>query len=674
MSNNVQEFIDEIIPGNYWITKSMEFRKINSSGTLWYLKKWIVFYEYLFLNKSFNQDSYKEIVEIFNNFIRSLPENNREEAVKFFFKVDIRKPEKFMSLLTFQSDSISFEDNLQETLVKKFYFSYLMDLGGQSGDNKFVKDQFFCGYSYKRSLDNLELMLEKNNVKGKDKEKRINTVKTDFHAAIRNERKIFFYFGFFHGNDKFKLFGFHCLTAIGKTIIKANFHELLLVWEHQKIKMISQSTNTKIEGLSENSNSNYLDFSINFHPYISLLEIVLGFGKITADGYKYVFSRFDNMTNTSFILKNYDLILNKSKLKVSNFDRKSDKGSEDFGKETKKYFLGISDMPKDKGSNYFSFLNKNFEVNNKEKGRFILDNLKKIRAYLDNKHTSLYIDNEKQLKDQYRSKTSKNFFYQKDIAIEYDWNKYIINLDKNIVYSLIYLSISLRLDSYHYSVKGYQIRDKFLDYQALLSVLNVGDQDSNMFTENILSTQDDFKNGIMFSFPDEEYEYEDPDEITSEVTLDRIIKLAPKLNNNRERNMSIIRELKTHYFQNFMKNNELHCDCCSEPVFKKNEDKPYIEFHHLIPFSSDNGPDHYLNLYGLCSNCHKKMHLLNFNDKPALYKQLSENNNWNVKIQSRIFEMFEQSLLDPIHLEFLRKEGIINDQEFFSLMDSEIAV
>ena len=114
MSNNVQEFIDEIIPGNYWITKSMEFRKINSSGTLWYLKKWIVFYEYLFLNKSFNQDSYKEIVEIFNNFIRSLPENNREEAVKFFFKVDIRKPEKFMSLLTFQSDSISFEDNLQE--------------------------------------------------------------------------------------------------------------------------------------------------------------------------------------------------------------------------------------------------------------------------------------------------------------------------------------------------------------------------------------------------------------------------------------------------------------------------------------------------------------------------------------------------------------------------------
>ena len=43
------EFVDKILPGNYWLSKSMEFVKIKSSGTLWYLKKWIVYYYYIFL-------------------------------------------------------------------------------------------------------------------------------------------------------------------------------------------------------------------------------------------------------------------------------------------------------------------------------------------------------------------------------------------------------------------------------------------------------------------------------------------------------------------------------------------------------------------------------------------------------------------------------------------------
>ena len=32
-------------------------------------------------------------------------------------------------------------------------------------------------------------------------------------------------------------------------------------------------------------------------------------------------------------------------------------------------------------------------------------------------------------------------------------------------------------------------------------------------------------------------------------------------------------------------------------TFINTNNLPYLEFHHLIPFSTDNGPDHYLNLY-----------------------------------------------------------------------------
>ena len=41
--------INNILPGNYWLSKSMEFSKFNTSGSLWYLKKWFVFYHYVFL-------------------------------------------------------------------------------------------------------------------------------------------------------------------------------------------------------------------------------------------------------------------------------------------------------------------------------------------------------------------------------------------------------------------------------------------------------------------------------------------------------------------------------------------------------------------------------------------------------------------------------------------------
>ena len=71
LKNNLERLVNDMSPGNYWLTKSMEFNRISSSGTLWYLKKWIVYYYYIFMrNTSLYAQDYNEIVEIFNNYIK----------------------------------------------------------------------------------------------------------------------------------------------------------------------------------------------------------------------------------------------------------------------------------------------------------------------------------------------------------------------------------------------------------------------------------------------------------------------------------------------------------------------------------------------------------------------------------------------------------------------------
>lgn len=51
------------------------------------------------------------------------------------------------------------------------------------------------------------------------------------------------------------------------------------------------------------------------------------------------------------------------------------------------------------------------------------------------------------------------------------------------------------------------------------------------------------------------------------------------------------------------------CEECKlpAPFFRKKDNSPYLEVHHLIPLSSD-GDDSVENAVALCPNCHRKMH------------------------------------------------------------------
>ena len=64
--NYVSEFLDGVTPGNYFLTKSMEISKIETSGTLWYLKKFLVLYDAIFLSKIIRKKDGIAIVK--NNF------------------------------------------------------------------------------------------------------------------------------------------------------------------------------------------------------------------------------------------------------------------------------------------------------------------------------------------------------------------------------------------------------------------------------------------------------------------------------------------------------------------------------------------------------------------------------------------------------------------------------
>lgn len=79
-------FVDSLLPGNYALTKSMELTKVQDSGTLWYMKKFLTLYYYIFLSNDIMTTAYQQaVIKIFDNYIASLPEEIRDDAEKYFY-------------------------------------------------------------------------------------------------------------------------------------------------------------------------------------------------------------------------------------------------------------------------------------------------------------------------------------------------------------------------------------------------------------------------------------------------------------------------------------------------------------------------------------------------------------------------------------------------------------
>lgn len=258
---NKEEFYDyfksNLLPRNYAITKSMEISKINTSGTLWYTKKFIVLYNYIFLDgdKIETNEYVNKCIDSFDSFICSLDDSVKEEAKDFFYPKNNKINFKSSDFITFSSfiehrNYASVSEKFDEMLAaKKYYFAYLMQSGGQSGVKKYIKDRINED-GFRFSIDNIKNVIREfsNNYS----EDEVNGYFNDYHAFLRNERQILFYYGFFHNKSGgARDIEFSSLTPIGELALISNYDEFLSLWEMQKLKMISQTVSTDINKISD---------------------------------------------------------------------------------------------------------------------------------------------------------------------------------------------------------------------------------------------------------------------------------------------------------------------------------------------------------------------------------------------------------------------------------------
>lgn len=681
----MNSIVNNILPGNYWLSKSMEFVKIESSGTLWYLKKYLVCYYYVLLKKELFEDDYAQIANIFNDYIQSLPPIVQQDAEEFFFKIDIRT-NTFTKLNQFIETQQSFSNENEKIKfvikAKRFYFQYLLGIGGQSKFKKRTKELIEGGRSYEETTNIVKQEMLKE---GHSLSKYKTDIESDFPAALRNERQIFFYYGFFHGSESSDLSGFYNLTSIGKAVLKANFLELLIIWEHQKLKMISQSPVAKIDNLSNPQNKD--SFSILNNPYFTLLNILSKKNEITSEQYQYVISKITNYTDQNIIENEVLGNTENEKIfveKALSFNRSGEIATEDFTKEIKKFILGICELPKDREVNPLSSITwptgGKIEIKNHNKFNFLFSIYTSVNKYLCEENNLLYESFNASLKESYKSFCTNNVNPLSD-DIKYEWYKYIINFDSNVVINLLYAIIAAKKNILNFEIGNTALKSEFENFKNIALVIGLKKKD---FGNLLIEVQTKLKENSYYKLPiNDEIKYGviDPRKIQKDISLEKLLQISSISNGqndinvsmNRIRNSVLIDSLKSYYFTNYINpsTKEINCDCCAEPTFITYNETPYLEFHHVIPFA-EKGPDHYLNLIGICPNCHRKIHFAKQDAKVILYQNASQNNNLKLSLIHRINELFIQGFIEPIHLDYLKKEKIITTAQYETYMSNQV--
>ncbi|WP_177187390.1 HNH endonuclease [Peptostreptococcus sp. D1] len=676
----IDDFIDNITPSNYFITKSMEMSKIKSSGTLWYTKKYIVLYDAIFISKKIDtKEGINEIIRNFNNYISTLPESVKDDAERFFFpkhadlRGDFRTYNEFAGVVDINEDKKSYYSN-----VNKYYFIYLMNIGGQSGVKAFIKEHLYRPDFEVSNLPEIIKEFQKNNPK---KKVDITGTINDFHASLRNERQILFYYGYFHsrnngaGNDN----EFSSLTPIGEIAVKANSKEFSIIWEHQKIKMVSQPVTIEFPSIKNCQNCFSDKFKINYSPYFSILRCLEKYKQIFPRFYDRILSRSNN-DNIDDIIKNYDEFVEsipKVETYLDSFNLRTENKNEDFEKEIKKYMLGIrTDFYKDNSENYLGFVsstsNNGWILQNEEKFNILFKIYEIIENYKLNKYNLLFDRCEKELRKKYESVYTGNV-YEKNHRIKMEWDLYNIKVEKTILFSLViceYLIFN-RIDVG--SIITEQVYTYFNEYFInILKSLNLTKKQE--IIREIKRIVEMIKVGELVEIDEIEENSVDLNYINQFSSLNtedlrrKIIEVSmenikPTL--ERKRDMRVISLLKKLQLIEYSDENSLiPCECCGEKTFIKNNNEPYIEYHHLIPFSIADGPDHFENIFGICPMCHRKIHFIKDSLKEDLYFGFNQNNHRKKNIADRLRELYKINALKSYQLEYALSEKMITEAEY----------
>jgi len=733
----LEDFKQSLLPGNYALTKSMELTKSTYCGTLWYTKKFLTLYYYVFLSNEITTISYKDKIRTsFELYVNSLDDSVKDEANSFFFPdnptINV-KSDQFI-LFTEFAGYTKFNSNEERDAyirnAKKLYFAILMGSGGQTGVKKLLKEYIQQpGFVYSKAniekciLDaaiktcvteiNNNKKISDNSVKyiisdqavkhlidiaqhqkisATDVLQAINDfphsnpnfrmIESDLPAFIRNERQLLYYYGFFHSkssgaND----FEFSSLTPVGELALMANASEFLAIWEHQKLKMISQPATAEINNLS-NIKCNFDQFGISYSPYTDILGSLLRRGSFSIDEYKYIIARKKHSIPEEDWIKEENAIfddLQNIKQIVNNYKRAMDIRDEDARKELLKYILGIrSDLKFDKSTNPLNIVKldkKSITVVNKDALDLLYKVYSKLNNYKIQKYESIFIDSENDLKSRYRDAINGiNTAVNERVKIY--WDLYNIRVDKFILVSIMATIAAVMSDINDIEnlsqssidkicQKIFNTFKKLLRYMGFRSLTSIKKEISNIIYS--------IKNEDYSVYLEKEADYdeesvakyrtESASDLKSRIEeISRLAVVSPIKEISRNSNLTNL--LKSYYMICFAEDNMLKCECCGQETFITQAGEPYVEFHHLIPLKIAYGPDHYLNLFALCPNCHRKFHHLPIKDKEVIYINLNENNYLHLSFIERLRILKEQNLLKSYHLEFLLADKAITQADY----------
>lgn len=733
----INEFIDGLLPGNYALTKSMELTKIQSSGTLWYTKKFLVLYYYVFLSNDIMTSEYIEkVTNSFDLYIESLDENVRESAKDFFYPQDSVfnfKSDCFKSFSSFSAHKgfdTQAEMNEHYQNAKKLYFTLLMGSGGQTGIKKKLKEA--CqdvNFVYSKlnvnqilfeavidvcleqanqanaitdnsikyiisqnAIDDICRASELQEITETDVRAIINScttngyryhsIENDMVAFIRNERQILYYYGYFHSKTAGATdFEFSSLTPIGELALDANFYEFLAIWEHQKIKMISQPATADINNIPPTITNNE-KFAISYRPYTDVLGHINRNGSLSLNDYKYIVSRkTHNISEEDWIEAETEILDNRDSIKntITSFGRRRDVADEDGRKELLKYFLGARlDLPFDQLSNPLGVVEVEqgrWVTNNTEKLNFIYAQYSKAENYKILKYKELFERCEEDLRCRYVSEM-RGVRAQIDSRVKIDWDLFNIRMDKFVLLTVIetIAGVINGMTSFAGNARVISeqllptVNEKFSNLLRKIGLRTVASRKSELQSVMSALISEDYSDFAIKQYAEEtqiiaRYREESAEDLRTKI-VDISSEAATAVVEGRTRNTNLISLLKSYYMARFLENDLLKCECCAEETFITNAGEPYIEFHHLVPFNIAEGPDHYLNLFALCPNCHRKIHFLSVNDKQTEYANISNNNYLHISFVERLRMLKDEMVLRSYHLEYLLTENAITQEEY----------
>lgn len=507
-------------------------------------------------------------------------------------------------------------------------------------------------------------------------------IENDMIAFIRNERQILYYYGYFHSKTSGATdFEFSSLTPIGELALYANSYEFLAIWEHQKVKMISQPITVDINylnGLTVDSNN----FNVSTTPYTDILGCLIRRNRFNLDEYKYIISRRkDSFEKQVWENEESNLFDHKNEIKnrVDYFGRQRDKADEDARKELLKYLLGIrNDLRSDSNTNplnVLSFAHSTVSVVNISSLRLLYNVYSKLDDYKKLKYSTVYDESINDLKRRY-DEGLRGVSSPVNGRSKIHWDLYNIHSDKLILLGIITVisAISLNYNEIENASRNEINSISQFSYEKFGGVLRkIGLRSLSAIKREINRVINALRNEDYSYYleVDGEQEAQVLDDYQTESTADLMahIKQISRTacvdqNVERTRNINLVRLLKSYYMARYAENNKLTCECCGEETFITDAGEPYVEFHHLIPFNIAYGPDHYLNLFALCPNCHRKIHFLKVENKHEQYESLSNNNYLHICIFDRLMALKTENLLKSYHLEYLLTDNAITEDEY----------